>query len=153
MKTTTKAVILAALFLFAAPALAMAQNWKTGPLTSDSDCDGALRPGQRCYYPFTDGTDSVIKEIRAEYATVSFDPDLATSGAATATVQIMQVKDDSDDGAAGSLNTSEPVNNDTLTGAPLDDYIYEVPRGKIWVNVIVASTGEDAVVTITGSAQ
>lgn len=147
--------IMAALVLLAPLAEAQStSDWKIGPSSSDGACGGSISSGRQCWYPMTGttATDSTVKIISAEYATVCFDPNLASTGAAAGQVRVMWSNSNEANGAAGSLNHGEPIINETLTGAAGDDCLYEVPTGRIWIDVTVAmGAGVDGVVTVVGA--
>jgi hypothetical protein len=143
--------IFIATFMLLVAGSASAQHWYQGKTTSDRRCSGPIRPGQTCYFPMsgTSTTDSVVKQITAEYATVCFEPDDASTGAATGQVQIMWTN--AEEGTTGDANDGNAILNETLTGAAGDDCIYDVPTGTVWVNITIAlGAGIDGYVSITG---
>lgn len=131
-----------------------ASDWKMDDnVASTSSCGGSISSGRRCYYPFTGSTNSTVKDISAEYATVCLDPNLATTGTSLAQVQIMRVTGNLATGAVGDPNKAEPLLDLTLTGTATGgaDCIYEVPAGRYYVSVTSSPAGADAVVSIHGA--
>jgi len=143
-------------FLLMAGASQAQEAWKLGTGANDTACSRGVGPGTTCFWSFNnDQTDSPVLRISAEYATVCFDPNTAAATLAD-TVEVMQVIGDDCSTTTGSANTSEPVNNGTVTtltgdSATSADCVYEVPTGCIWINPSGTVAAVDAVVKVTGA--
>lgn len=88
------------------------------------------------YYEFSTDTNSKVLGLTDGPWKLCFDPNDADDGTSTATIQIRMAVGDTD-----TTNESTVINDLVLTGGPGATCIYEVPRGKIWVEIVVPHDG------------
>ena len=98
-----------------------------------------------CRYTFTTAVDSGLFYVNGpEGATLQFDPDAATIGAATGQIKVWRVS-----GITQTDETASIVENATLTGAAGFTFIYELPAGTYWIEVSTSPGGDTALVEVT----
>jgi len=141
-----------ALLLCASTAFAQ-EAWRKGPDTGDQLCSGGVGPGTSCFWMFNNSTtDSPLVRIAAEYATVCFDPNTASATNTGATVRVQYVTSDDCANTVVSVNTSEPYEAKTMTGAATGGLscLFSVPTGCLWIDPQSTSAVE-SMVKVTGA--
>lgn len=142
--------------LVAALVLLPSSSWAAGFW---SYCDGVARTnignvgrGAMICWEFDDASDSGTITINSDMATVCFDPNITTEGAATAQVDLMYCP--IYPGRAADRATCHKVTNAPLTGvtgAPgTQDACQRLPRGTYYVDVTTSAGGDDALVSFRG---
>lgn len=145
------------------------EAWRKGSTTTDdrvqgnalSDlCDRDIGPGTTCFWAFNgsdSAADSPVLNITAEYATLTFDADLAAGADGVGNDITVRMIVDHCSGVIATTNNSNPINNGDvilMTGemsATLNSaFIFEIPRGCLYIDVTGTSDLE-SMVKVTGA--
>ena len=159
-----KLALLVVGFVLVSTGVANAQeSWRTGPsltgaTTPDPLCTRGIGPGATCYWTFNNSTvDSPVIHISAEYATLSFNANIAAETFVN-TMELRRVIGTACTGSSTTTatnNNSEPIHNGTTElldgdGDSQQAFIFEVPTGCYFINPVTGGA-IDSVVSLTGA--
>lgn len=145
------------LIIFVFASTASADNaWRRGSETDlaavrSATCSVTLQPGQTCYHTYNDAdTNSAVILVRTT-ATLCLNPDIATAGAATATIKLWRALTDSR--TIDANNWMEILSGQILNGnylaTPQTACILLIDPGVYYVESVTAPGAQDVVVSFT----